>query len=143
MAKLVDITIEDIIVAGVVPDIDPMQLKYIGQNWFKDNDTGTVYRMEKDADGTVMVAETRQSKTSALHKPARVREDRPPREKRCTVTCCDCGATREINVQDKFQVKRCVACQKKHRNTHRLARLRVVRAEKKAEKSLNNVRDVE
>ena len=36
-----------------------------------------------------------------------------------TITCIDCGAERIIKVQDKFQVSRCVPCQKKFRNHHR------------------------
>ena len=33
--------------------------------------------------------------------------------KTCFIECEDCGATREIKVQDAFQVKRCKACQKR------------------------------
>jgi len=36
-----------------------------------------------------------------------------------TIKCADCGAERIIKPQDEFQVKRCVACQKKHRNKQR------------------------
>lgn len=35
------------------------------------------------------------------------------------INCCDCGTPREIKVQDQFQVKRCPACQKAHRNAMR------------------------
>ncbi|AZS49237.1 hypothetical protein BpsS140_00044 [Bacillus phage vB_BpsS-140] len=42
------------------------------------------------------------------------------------ITCIedDCNNTRQIKVQDKFQVKRCVDCQKKHRNKLRSQRRR-------------------
>ena len=36
-----------------------------------------------------------------------------------TIICEDCGTERVIKIQDQFQVKRCVACQKKHRNHQR------------------------
>lgn len=35
------------------------------------------------------------------------------------IYCCDCGAPREIKVQDQFQVKRCPICQKAYRNLKR------------------------
>lgn len=35
------------------------------------------------------------------------------------IRCVDCGAERTVKVQDKFQVKRCVAHQKDHRNALR------------------------
>lgn len=46
------------------------------------------------------------------------------------IHCIDCGAPREIKVQDMFQVKRCPACQKAYRNAVRRAK----RAEKKNSK---------
>lgn len=36
-----------------------------------------------------------------------------------TINCMDCGIERVIKVQDAFQVKRCVDCQKKFRNHKR------------------------
>lgn len=48
-----------------------------------------------------------------------------------TIQCVDCGAPREIKVQDAFQVKRCVNCQKKYRNRKRAERRRQQRAESK------------
>lgn len=36
-----------------------------------------------------------------------------------TLNCVDCGAERIIAIQDKFQVTRCVACQKKAQNKKR------------------------
>jgi hypothetical protein len=44
-----------------------------------------------------------------------------------TVKCMDCGAERTIKVQDAFQVKRCVECQKEYRRRRR-AELRRQRA---------------
>lgn len=36
--------------------------------------------------------------------------------KTATIKCVDCGAEREIKIQDVKQVTRCIMCQKKHRN---------------------------
>ncbi len=36
-----------------------------------------------------------------------------------TITCEECGAERVIKIQDRFQVKRCVACQKAHEKATR------------------------
>ena len=42
------------------------------------------------------------------------------------ITCVDCGAQREVKVQDVFQVKRCQECQKKHkREKARLRRIQI------------------
>lgn len=51
------------------------------------------------------------------------------------IKCEDCGAEREIKVQDAFQVTRCPGCQKKHRNRKRAERRRQQRAEAKANES--------
>lgn len=37
----------------------------------------------------------------------------------CTITCDECGAERVIKIQDKFQVTKCLACQKKALNKKR------------------------
>ena len=52
--------------------------------------------------------------------------------KTTTINCEDCGKERVIKVQDAFQVKRCVECQKKHRNRRRAERRREKRAQEKA-----------
>lgn len=39
-----------------------------------------------------------------------------------TITCMDCGSTRDVNLQDVFQVRRCVACAKA--NTQRKLEMR-------------------
>lgn len=41
-----------------------------------------------------------------------------------TIKCMDCNEERVIKVQDVFQVKRCVKCQKKYRNKMRVERRR-------------------
>ena len=51
----------------------------------------------------------------------------------CTITCVDCGAERIVKVQDKFQVTRCIACQKKALNKKRYENRKVNRAKKAAE----------
>lgn len=45
-----------------------------------------------------------------------------------TIRCQDCGAERLIKPQDRFQVKRCVACQEAHRRARKAARRRAKRA---------------
>ena len=51
--------------------------------------------------------------------------------KMTTIECEDCGAPRKIKVQDKFQVTRCVDCQKKHRNRRRAQRRKEKRQEER------------
>lgn len=41
-----------------------------------------------------------------------------PIGKRVYIKCMECGNTRSIKPQDKFQVKRCVQCQKMHRTKY-------------------------
>ena len=45
------------------------------------------------------------------------------------IKCIDCGAERIIKVQDVFQVKRCVKCQKEHTKRRRAEKLKASRAE--------------
>src|SRR5690606_8883836 len=52
--------------------------------------------------------------------------------KTTTINCVDCGKERVIKVQDAFQVKRCVDCQKKHRNRRRAECRREKRAQERA-----------
>ena len=42
------------------------------------------------------------------------------RGKTTFITCIDCGAQREVKVQDVFQCVRCQGCQKKHKNKRRI-----------------------
>jgi len=49
-----------------------------------------------------------------------------PKKTRTNITCVDCGTVREVATQDAFQVKRCKACQKRHRSRQR----RLARKEK-------------
>ena len=49
--------------------------------------------------------------------------------KTTTIKCIDCGAERMIKVQDVFQVKRCVKCQKEHTKRRRAEKLKASRAE--------------
>jgi hypothetical protein len=37
----------------------------------------------------------------------------------CTINCVDCKAERVVNLQDVFQVKRCVECKAKFTKAHR------------------------
>lgn len=51
-----------------------------------------------------------------------------------TIKCVDCDRERIIKVQDAFQVKRCISCQKKYRNRKRTERKQArAKAEKKAQ----------
>jgi len=51
----------------------------------------------------------------------------------CTINCVECGAERVIKIQDKFQVTRCLACQKKALNKKRYENRKTNAAKKKAE----------
>lgn len=53
--------------------------------------------------------------------------------KTTTINCIDCGAERIIKVQDAFQVKRCVTCQKNFTKARRNDRLKEKRNAAKAE----------
>jgi ribosomal protein S27E len=130
-----DITLEDVVVSNLIPGLDPMNLKYLGKGWFKDNNTGIAYQIAKSEDGTMTVVGTRQSKTAApkssLNKANK--EAAKPKEPKVTtidIRCMDCGAIRNIHVQDAFQVKRCVPCQVKFRNAKRAEKLKAKKAEK-------------
>lgn len=52
-----------------------------------------------------------------------------------TVACVECGAKRDVNLQDVFQVLRCVTCAKAH-TERRLANLRAARAAARQAKSV-------
>jgi len=133
------VQMEDVIASGLIPDLDPMFLQFTGKGWFKDGKTGTAYHFVKEEDGNLSIKATRQSKTStkealkAEPKPKVIREHV---QKRVVITCCDCSALREVNVQDAFQVKRCEACQKKYRQAKRAERIKRKRAEAKANKGV-------
>lgn len=49
--------------------------------------------------------------------------------KTTVIKCIDCGAERMIKVQDVFQVKRCVKCQKEYTKRRRAEKLKASRAE--------------
>ncbi len=128
-----EITMEDVIISNLIPNLDPMNLKYLGKGWFKDSLTGTTYQMSMK-EGVLFVLSTRQSK--AITKESRKTEKKPkqhtvPKIVLVDIKCLDCGAIRTIHKQDAFQVKRCVECQKKHRNTQRSESIKAKRAEKK------------
>lgn len=53
-----------------------------------------------------------------------------PNTKTIVIDCVDCGKKRRIKPQDAFQVKRCISCQKKHRN-----KLRAKRYKQKAQEN--------
>lgn len=54
-----------------------------------------------------------------------------------TITCTECGATRDVNVQDVFQVKRCVECAKAQ-TLRRLDMRKATLAAKKLEDSMSD-----
>lgn len=55
----------------------------------------------------------------------------PKGVKLVSINCTDCDEERIIKVQDLHQVKRCVSCQKKHRNRMRAEKRREKRAAEK------------
>jgi hypothetical protein len=48
--------------------------------------------------------------------------------KMCTVACVDCGAHRQVNVQDAFQAKRCRGCYQNHLKDRQRTRRQEVQA---------------
>lgn len=58
------------------------------------------------------------------------------------INCIDCGAQREIKVQDIFQVKRCPHCQAEHRKAMRRANYKAKKeAERKAKEAQAQVEE--
>lgn len=58
------------------------------------------------------------------------------------INCVDCGAQREIKVQDIFQVKRCPHCQAEHRKAMRRANYKAKKeAERKAKEAQAQVEE--
>jgi len=89
-----------------------------GGQWYKDESTGTAYRVEGTENGKLVIKETRESKAK-----------KEITAKRMTIECTECGAEREVATQDAFQVTRCADCQKKHRNIRRAQLAKRKRAE--------------
>lgn len=75
-------------------------------------------KTKKETEGGAAVADTPETK-------------QPKERVKVTITCVDCGTTREINKGEEFQVKRCEACQLVHRKLlrkqYRKNRLRALR----------------
>ena len=125
-AEAYDITAEDVISSGLIPNLEGHPLQYIGKQWFKDAITGTAYHFVKDDAGILSVKETRQSKSSTKESLKSTPKPKIPhieKPKTAEVICIDCGASRTIKVQDVFQVKRCIVCQSKFRIARRKARI--------------------
>jgi hypothetical protein len=57
-----------------------------------------------------------------------------------TVKCTDCGAHRDVNLQDVFQVRRCVSCAKAH-TQRRLDEKRAARAAARKDKEIEKLDD--
>jgi hypothetical protein len=113
---------EDVIGSGLIPNLDPMHLSFVGKDWWKDGVSGMSYHFIRNEDKTVSIKETRQSKSKVnpvTREPAAPKVAAIPKEKTAIIKCVDCGAEREVKVQDVFQVKRCITCQTKHRNARR------------------------
>ncbi len=139
-AEVYDVTFEDIIASSLIPGLLPHDdLQYIGKGWYKHKTTGLGYFFLRNPDGTISVKETRQSKTKVkISKPTTPKVPKEPKEPhvtRVTIICLDCGANREINIQDKFQVKRCIPCQHLYRNLRRSERMKAKRIERAAQKT--------
>lgn len=128
-----DIALVEVINAKLIPhkegSMDVMRLGKAkdGGIWFKNQKDGICYRIILK-DGSLVVAETRDSKKTQTE-----------RKKTTTVACCDCGSIRTIAVQDAFQVKRCVACQKKHRTKKRTEIAKRKRQEARKQMELENL----
>lgn len=86
--------------------------------------------MAEDQENVVVVEQEDETMTHRLENHIALRTaahgGKPKGIKLVSINCEDCGEERIIKVQDLHQVKRCVSCQKAHRNR--------VRAEKRREK---------
>lgn len=128
-----EITLEEVINTKLIPhkegsqDVMRLGKAKDGGVWFKNQQDGVCYRIILK-DGSLVVAETRDSKKTQTE-----------RKKTTSVVCCECGAIRTIAVQDAFQVKRCVACQKKHRTKKRTEIAKRKRQEAKKQRELENL----
>ena len=58
------------------------------------------------------------------------------------INCIDCGAPREIKVQDMFQVKRCPHCQAEHRKAMRRANYKVKKEAEKQKARQNELQGI-
>lgn len=130
------ITLVCVLESGILDEFEisdefvQMGTRKLGGEWFKDQKSGKAYGIVEDDDHTLRVAEVRESKGSVVRK-----------ETRTNITCVDCGAERDIALQDLFQVKRCVDCQKKLRNEKRRTRAKARRAERRKERELNTLNE--
>ena len=50
---------------------------------------------------------------------AKAQKPKEPKKLHTEISCVDCGELRVVKVQDAFQVRRCVECQKKWRRIQR------------------------
>lgn len=110
------ISVKAVVEAKILPTQTPRAL---GLNWFKNDDSGMCYRIERKNE-ILVVKESRRSKSHRILK-----------KKKITIKCIDCSATREIAPQDKFQVKRCTECQKEYRKTKRKEYMRRIRSKER------------
>lgn len=115
------VTLQQAQASEVIPVEHRIELKALGQNWFKNDRSGVCYRLGRQNEGDVLsVLETRQSIKKA------------PLATRVSITCIVCGDKREVATQDAFQVKRCVECQTVYVKGRRAERAKERRLERKA-----------
>lgn len=116
--KRYDISVEEALSSGLIPDADEMLLRPLGDDWFKEEISGVAYHFIRKEDGELDIDGTRHSKNTtkeALKEPPKPKEPVP----QIIIKCADCGAERSVKPQDAFQVKRCKICQKAHRDARR------------------------
>lgn len=89
-------------------------------------DIGTI-TVNKDGDSTTVIhrnlpdgPETvKPKKEKPTYEKVTLSSGHVVESKTVTIACVDCGTERIVKIQDQFQVKRCIPCQKKHRNHQR------------------------
>lgn len=124
------ITLKRVLESGVLAGHDisnefmHLGVRKDGGEWFKDQKSGRAYGIV-DIENTLEVVEVHESKIIRKKEAARAQ-----------ITCCECGAKREVATQDVFQVKRCVECQRKLRNGKCKIAEKARRARRKAEREL-------
>lgn len=92
----------------------------MGNNWFADNKGRVCYKVVKDGQ-EYRIKQVKKLK-EPVEKKIKEKEIKEKEGKRIYIKCIDCGAMRNIAIQDKFQVKRCKECQLKYTKKRRQER---------------------
>lgn len=102
--------------------------------WFEDPDNPGKKTRKKDGDTVLTKAEanaSRQKNDGGKDAPTKpLPTGKLTKHPTVEIKCVDCGAKREVQVQDKHQVTRCIQHQKEHRNKRRRERRQEAKSKK-------------